>query len=779
MDLKTKLAFALVSASLLSMAALGYFTYLWVVDLFLEDYQRQLAAIAERKKEEINGVFVRWKEEVHALVDRAQSPQLTRAHTGPGDDATMEQIAGVLRDAQASNDSLRRVTLFDPQGRPLTRAGAKPEAIAVVPEDDVAFSGIQVEPHDSISAIFHAWLTLDEHRVGLIEAVFDAQSLEGLVGHTADIGETGETSLVVPAPRHTFHPRSGDDGYLVLGPLMHDVEIDRARRHPSAAATTTSAALRGQEQVFAGVTDHRGHEVMAATRFLPEPGWGLVVQIDSVEARQRADRLLVNMRDLGMSLAAFAILGGTLFGLYLGRPLHKLVQEVDRIRHGELGLRLDVEGEDEVAFLARSLNEFMDQLDRSSDLFRLGELSVLVVDRDARNRQVLQDLLQSWNMRPTPAESAAAALNALEQARRGGQPLQLVLLDESLPDMDSTRLAPRLRSSNSGPLPIILLSSNADILDADRLRETGIRGTLPKPVVASHLMEAILEQMGVSAEGLASTADAYLKKTTPRKILLAEDNSLMQRVMVGFLENWGHDVTLAENGRSALEYTQRERFDLILMDVEMPEMNGLEATAAIRANEHEDTVRTPIVALTAEAMTGDRERCLAAGMDEYISKPVDPKALYAQIERHPARMLASRPSADEQRTTQAAAIPVPEVDEGVVDWEIARSASGGDEALLEELIEAFREEGSQQLAAMHRGIENRDAQLLTRSAHSLKSAALVLGASRLAEAALSMETLGRRAELKGAGSLLETLEVEMSRFDAALASRRRRGVDGG
>ena len=778
MDLKTKLAFALVSASLLSMAVLGYFTYLWVVDLFLKDDQRQLALIAERKKDEIHGVFVRWKEEVDALVDRAQSAQLARAHTGAGNDAAMEQIAGVLRDAQASSNSLRRVTLFDPQGRPLTRAGAKPETVSVVPEDDVAFPGIQVEPDHSISAIFHAWLTLDEQRVGFVEAVFDAESLKRLVGHTADIGETGETSLVVPARTHPFHPCSGDDGYFVVGSSIHGAEIGRARQLPSAAASTTSTALCGEEKLLERATDHRGHEVMAATRFLPEPGWGLVVQVDSVEARQRADRLLADMRELGVSLAAFAILGGTLFGLYLGRPIHKLVREVDRIRHGELGLRLDVEGEDEVAFLARSLNEFMDQLDHSSDLFRLGELSVLVVDPDARNRQLLQDLLKSWKMRPTPAESAAAALNALEQARRGGQPLQLVLLDESLSDMDSTQLAPRLRSSNSGPLPIILLSSNADVLDADRLRETGIRGILHKPVVASHLMEAILDEMGVSAEGLASTADAYLKKTTPREILLAEDNALMQRVMVGFLENWGHDVTLAENGRIAVESTQREPFDLIFMDVEMPEMNGLDATDAIRAQEHEGTGRIPIIALTAEALAGDRERCLAAGMDDYISKPVDPKALYALIERHPARMLASRPPDDEQPACQEAATPVLDDEENLVDWMLARELTG-DEGLLGDLIEAVPEESSQHLEAMRRGIDSGDAQLLARGAHSLKSTALLFGASSLAEAALSMEALGRRGELRNAGSLLESLEIETRRFNAALASRRGRGVPRG
>jgi CheY-like chemotaxis protein len=779
MDLKTKLAFALVSVSLLSMAAFGYFTSLWAEDLFLGDSQRQLSAVAESRKDAVNAVFFGWKEELRALISRAESPELGRGHAGPGDAGSMERIVEILRDARESSDSLRRVTLLDARGTSPSDSDTEHGHIAAVAGDEVAFSGIRAEPDHSLSAIFHAWLTVDEQRVGLVEAVFDARLLERFVGHTADIGETGETSLLLPAWTDPSDPRSGEDDYFVVGSVRRGVEVDRARRVLSEAPTTTSAALRGQEQAFAGVTDHRGHEVVAATRFLPEPGWGLVVQIDSLEVRQRADRLLANMRDLGISLAAFAILGGTLLGLHLGRPIQKLVQKVDRIRHGELGLRLDDDGEDEVAFLARSLNEFMDQLDHSSDLFRLGELSILLVDGDAKSRQLLQNLLQSWKMRPIPAENAAAALSVFEQASQAGQPPQLVLLDESLPDMNCTRLAARLHSSNSGPLPIILLSSNADMLDPDEMRETGIGRILPKPVVASHLMEAMLEEMGVSAEGLISTADAYLKKTAPRKILIAEDNALMQQVMVGFLENWGHEVTLAENGRIVVESAQRERFDLILMDVEMPEVNGLDATAAIRAHEHETTGRTPIIALTAEAMTGDRERCLAAGMDDYISKPVDPKALYALIERYPARVPASRPPDDKRRTLQGSTIPVPEIDEGVVDWELARSHSGGDEELLNQLIEAFPEESSRQLEAIRRGIENHDAEFLMRSAHSLKSAALVLGASRLAEAALSLERLGRLAELEDTDSLLQTVEIETNLLNAALANRLARTADRG
>jgi CheY-like chemotaxis protein len=238
-----------------------------------------------------------------------------------------------------------------------------------------------------------------------------------------------------------------------------------------------------------------------------------------------------------------------------------------------------------------------------------------------------------------------AARAAIDEASGEGAPVQLILLDESAPEEGATRWAQARDSRNADACPIILFSESPEALDGDALRVAGIGQVLPKPVVASHLMEAILEQMGVSAEGLASTADTLLKKISPRKILLAEDSRLIQKVMTGFLENWGHQVTVAENGRVALECRRSGDFDLILMDVEMPEMDGLAATAAIRAHEGEGQ-RIPIIALTAEARAEDRARCLAAGMDDYLAKPADPKQLYALIQRIPARVLATGPEGE-------------------------------------------------------------------------------------------------------------------------------------
>jgi CheY-like chemotaxis protein len=283
-------------------------------------------------------------------------------------------------------------------------------------------------------------------------------------------------------------------------------------------------------------------------------------------------------------------------------------------------------------------------------------------------------------------------------------------------------------------------------------------------------MEAILDETGVSAEGLTATAATSHRTATPRKVLLAEDSRLIQQVMLGFLESWGHEVTCVGNGRLAVERAQAERFDLILMDVEMPEMNGLDATAAIRAQEGEGE-RIPIIALTAEARPGDRERCLVAGMDDYIAKPADPKRLYAMINRCPAQALGGEPARE--------ALPAPPVADAAhafaadpIDWELARSLTGNDAALLQEVIELFPEESRRQLDAIRLAVDAADAEGITRNAHSLKGAAKLFGAPALVEVAFEVEELGREGRLAEVPKRLDVLGTETARLIAALAKAR-------
>jgi CheY-like chemotaxis protein len=763
MDLKTKLAFALVSASLLSMAVLGYFTHRATVELFLADSRGQLNALAESRKNEIDAVLHGWYDIVQQTVERLESSPLTHRDIAAKDAHTLQVLARILDETKAENNILRRVTLFDKEGAALLTAGtALREGAAPLYVDEPILADLVEEADGSQSVLLHAVLHRHGEPIGRVELAFDARPLDRFIGADRSIGVTGQTALLIPVRSNV-----GTDRSFLVSSL-------RSRR-PGGSRDTLfieaprpiAESLRSEGRTLDNVFDHEGREISAAARPLAVPGWGVVVEVASDEAWLRAGRLIANMRDLGIALAAFATLGGVLLGLHMGRPINQLKEQVDRIRHGELGLRLNVKGEDEVAFLAQSLNEFIDQLDRSSDLFRLGQLRVLVVEPNAPSRRLLGDLLENWGMRPTLVETGANALGALDQAAKAGQPIQLVLLDESIADMQVISLVERLRALPSGTVPVVALASKIEGADAERMKTCGVDRLLPKPVVASHLMEAILDEMGIDAEGLVPTGDTYLNKTTPRTILLVEDNRLMQQVMIGFLENWGHDVRLANNGRAALEANEGEHFDLILMDVVMPEMDGLEATAAIRSRERGGVERTPIVALTAEALTGDRERCLAAGMDDYITKPVDPKALYALIERFPARAAATslRPGAASQSEPSS-----------IVDWDRARSLTNDDDMLLDELIAAFPAESTEQLSGMRRAIEERDPQSLTRSAHSLKSTANIFGASALAEISQEIENLGHTEELEEVTSLLGGLETELRHVLAALESQTGRGA---
>ncbi|HZS03617.1 MAG TPA: response regulator [Blastocatellia bacterium] len=264
----------------------------------------------------------------------------------------------------------------------------------------------------------------------------------------------------------------------------------------------------------------------------------------------------------------------------------------------------------------------------------LRDLPVLVIDDNATNCRILREVLTSWLMRPTAAESGPAGLAALREARQKGEPFRLVLLDYHMPEMDGLMVAEQIRQEAAlRETAIIMLSSAAQGGMAARCRELNFAGYLTKPVSQSELLDAILALADNSAPGRETAAAGARPEPGRRlRILLAEDNKVNQTLAVRLLEKHGHSVVLASDGRQALAAWEREPFDLILMDVQMPEMNGLDATAAIRMKEQETKTHIPIIAMTARAMKGDREECLAAGMDDYVSKPVHASELFEAIE---------------------------------------------------------------------------------------------------------------------------------------------------
>jgi signal transduction histidine kinase/DNA-binding response OmpR family regulator len=267
---------------------------------------------------------------------------------------------------------------------------------------------------------------------------------------------------------------------------------------------------------------------------------------------------------------------------------------------------------------------------------RLRGKRVLVVDDNTTNGRILTDTLSGWQMRPTAVTDGPAALAALKDAVDQGDPFALVLLDVCMPEMDGFMLAERIRALAAfRRLPLVVLSSAGHCLTGDRREDYGVDDYLIKPVRQADLFQTVTAV-------LTRTPPVPQERPAPKppspaaaglRILLAEDNAVNQRLACRLLEKRGHRVTVAANGREAVEAVRRDVFDLVFMDVQMPVMGGFEATAVIRAAEGQTGKRLPVIAMTAHALTGDRERCLEAGMDEYITKPLNAKELYALLDR--------------------------------------------------------------------------------------------------------------------------------------------------
>ena len=420
---------------------------------------------------------------------------------------------------------------------------------------------------------------------------------------------------------------------------------------------------------------------------------------------------------------------------------------------------------------------------------QLHDTRVLVVDDNATNRRILDEILRTWRMRPTSVSNGRAALAALRQAYAEGRPFPLVLLDGNMPEMDGFTLAEEIQHDKRivGPT-LMMLSSAGHQWQVDRCRTSGISAYLTKPIKQSELLDGILAVLNPCPAEAKSTDtvvhDPSLKSAVaPRQfqILLAEDNVVNQRLAVGTLEKHGHMVVVVDNGRDAVQAVRARRFDVILMDVQMPDLDGLQATAAIRDLEANTGIHTPIIALTARAITDDRDHCRNAGMDEYITKPFRPRDLLATIERlvaPPAR--SARPP---QPVVAAGHVPrdaarVAAVSDshrgishdlsGVVDLAALHARVENDADLLAELIELFLDSAPRLLDSVDAAVRQHDARAVQLSAHALKGAMQSMGALSAAQAARSLETLADAGDMRHADIDLAKLKEEFRRFESAL-----------
>ena len=378
-------------------------------------------------------------------------------------------------------------------------------------------------------------------------------------------------------------------------------------------------------------------------------------------------------------------------------------------------------------------------------------LRVLVVDDNAVNRRILLTQLGWWEAEATAVGSGERALQLLNDAAAGHSPFGLVLLDGNMPELDGFGVAAQIRRHPAiAGTTVVMLTSSGRYGDVRRSRTLGIAAYLTKPVAADELYAAICRALGRPLPAVTVDARHAISETaTPRKVLLAEDNVVNQRVAVGLLTARGHKVLVAANGAEAVAACEREAFDLVLMDVQMPQMSGLEATVAIRARETGTGRHVRIIAMTAHAMAGDRDRCLGAGMDGYLTKPIAPSVLFAAVE-------APDGTAPVQDPAPVAAPALPE-SLGVVDRASVLRRFGGDEDLYAEVAALFLEDCPARLAALADALAAHDAGQVRFVAHALKGAAANLSAGALVEAATRLEQLalaGAAGDLADAARLL-------------------------
>jgi two-component system sensor histidine kinase/response regulator len=403
-------------------------------------------------------------------------------------------------------------------------------------------------------------------------------------------------------------------------------------------------------------------------------------------------------------------------------------------------------------------------------------LSVLVVDDNATNRRVFEKTLEKWRMRPTLVDGGVAALDAWRAAASRGEPFDLVLLDANMPGMDGFEVAQLLKKDRTAAgTTIMMLTSSGEPQDSERCRQLGIASYLVKPVRQVALSAAILEALGrSSARPVPAAPSATMERRLaaergPLRILLAEDNVVNQRVAIAVLQKARHDVTLAENGRLALEALERAPFDLILMDMQMPEMGGAEAMAIIRERERATGAHIPIVAVTAHALAGDRERCLNAGADGYVSKPVSADALFAAIEAVlPERSEA--PAAAPTPTTTVVTPTRPTTPFGFSPVLIANAAD--DDTLLREIVDLFIEDCPRSLDRLRQALAAADSSAVGKAAHALKGSVANFDAEEAVRLAQNIEALAAAGDIPAAVELFVGLERQLGRLLSGLATAR-------
>ena len=399
-------------------------------------------------------------------------------------------------------------------------------------------------------------------------------------------------------------------------------------------------------------------------------------------------------------------------------------------------------------------------------------LRVLVVDDHATNRRILIEMLAGWRMKPVAVADALSALEELQKASPTSRRYHAVISDCQMPEVDGYTLAKWIKHDDRlRQTPFVMLTSLGRSEDPARLRRLGISAYLTKPVKHSDLFDALASLFTVAPKRENRRAKPTLaaRARRPLRILVAEDQAVNRRLVTTILEKRGHTIVQVEDGKQAcdaLTAAGATPFDVVVMDLQMPEMGGLEATQVIRQREVATGRRVPIVALTAHAMKGDRDRCLAGGMDEYLSKPIDTPLLIATVESLDDRSRsASAPERDATTATRHDSL-------AVFDEPAALRRTGDDRELLKELVALYRADAPVTLRQIAKALAARNAEALRVAAHTLKGSVATVGGTSAKHAAATLEDFGKTGSLDGADSALEVLRTELSKLDQAFVAAR-------